>query len=379
MREKEMQRLQAVMRKQLEKEKRRQDMILIKAEENRKKTWEAEKRQQDIKLIKAEENCKKAEEKERVKQEKTEEKRLNKERSLQLKRLALAKAKALKKPNKDMCLADLKVFTHRESVHQMLSQIPGLQRHNSKDAFDVVKLEKNQVREKTVASWCVEEQAMEVDIHQLQQVEALERRVVSAGLQIKGWMHPEPESEREDLVYQEDNAVRRPNNPLDIAVMRLAELERGIDRSSEEEVTPGMRLWHQALGEVRSSAQLSLCIQQLQKFIDWDRPVMKVHCHRCQEGDNEELLLLCHGCDKGCHTYCHRPKITTVPEGKWFCYICVAKENAELLRSRKLQNRALGGGKRGKDKLDSGGSCAKKAKLAKDERYWLEMCRVLLA
>ncbi|CAB1456534.1 unnamed protein product [Pleuronectes platessa] len=84
--EKEMQRLQAVMRKQLETEKRRQDIMLIKAEENRKK----------------------AEEKERVKQEKTEEKRLNKERSLQLKRLALAKAKALKKPNKDMCLADLK-------------------------------------------------------------------------------------------------------------------------------------------------------------------------------------------------------------------------------------------------------------------------------
>ncbi|CAB1456533.1 unnamed protein product [Pleuronectes platessa] len=117
---------------------------------------------------------------------------------------------------------------------------------------------------------------MEVDIHQLQQVEALERRVVSAGLQIKGWMHPEPQSEREDLVYQEDNAWRRPNNPLDIAVMRLAELERGIDRSSEEEVTPGMRLWHQALGEVRSSAQLSLCIQQLQKSSTGTAPSRKV-------------------------------------------------------------------------------------------------------
>lgn len=34
-------------------------------------------------------------------------------------------------------------------------------------------------------SWCVEEQAKEVDIGMLQQVEALERKVVSAGLQVK--------------------------------------------------------------------------------------------------------------------------------------------------------------------------------------------------
>ncbi|XP_062257957.1 bromodomain adjacent to zinc finger domain protein 2B-like isoform X1 [Platichthys flesus] len=273
---------------------------------------------------------------------------------------------------------------------------------NSEDAFDVAKLEKREVSEKTLESWCVEEQAMEVDISQLQQVEALERRVVSAGLQIKGWMHPEPQSEREDLVYQEDkllsspapenkwqretspeklpgSVVRRPNNPLDIAVMRLAELEGNIDRSSEEEVSPGMRLWHKALGEVRSSAQLSLCIQQLQKSIDWDRPVMKVHCHRCQNGDNEELLLLCDGCDKGCHTYCHRPKISTVPDGKWYCHICVAKESGQLRRSRKQQNRTAVGEMRGRAKLDSPGSCAKKAKLAKDDRNWLEMCRVLLA
>lgn len=66
-------------------------------------------------------------------------------------------------------------------------------------------------------------------------------------------MHPEPQSEREDLVYHEhkfvsssapdkkaqrDNSqeelhgtvVRQPNNPLDIAVIRLAELERNIEQ-----------------------------------------------------------------------------------------------------------------------------------------------------
>ncbi|XP_041806612.1 bromodomain adjacent to zinc finger domain protein 2B isoform X3 [Chelmon rostratus] len=328
---------------------------------------------------------------------------------------------------------------------------------SSKDAIDVAELEKHEVSGDTVESWCVEEQAMEVDISQLQQVEDLERKVISASLQVKGWMHPEPQSERDDLVYHEHKLfsssapektgqsetsqeelpgtmVRRPNNPLDIAVIRLAELERNIERSSEEEAAPGMRLWHKALSEVRSSAQLSLCIQQLQKSIAWERSIMKVHCQLCQKGDNEELLLLCDGCDKGCHTYCHKPKITTVPDGDWFCPTCVAKssvcsvnqESGQSPRSRRQQSRTAGGGKKGSEvkrngKPSAGGElikeeaassnslpkkgtkefkkrkgddsppgsqagrdspvpCVKRAKTAKDNNSdGLAMCRVLLA
>uniref|UniRef100_A0A4W6FTJ4 Bromodomain adjacent to zinc finger domain 2B n=1 Tax=Lates calcarifer TaxID=8187 RepID=A0A4W6FTJ4_LATCA len=312
---------------------------------------------------------------------------------------------------------------------------------NSKDVIDVAELEKQEVSEKTVESWCVEEQAMEVDIGLLQKVEDLERKVVCASLQIKGWMHPEPQSEREDLVYHEHKLlsspapenkgqretspeeagamVRRPNNPLDIAVMRLDELERNIERRYEEEVAPGMRLWRKALCEVRSSAQLSLCIQQLQKSIAWERSIMKVHCLLCQKGDNEELLLLCDGCDKGCHTYCHKPKITTVPDGDWFCPTCVAKvhqhvlsvssqrgkKGSEVKRNSKpsvagelIKEEAASSNsvpkkgtkelkkRKGDDsppssqaKHDSPVSCAKKAKMPKDDTNGLAVCRVLLA
>lgn len=175
-------------------------------------------------------------------------------------------------------------------------------------------------------------------------------------------------------------------------------------QSSEEAAAPGMRLWHKALSDVRSSAQLSLCIQQLQKTITWERSIMKVvsvssnsyskslracfntddtvslktggslkghilvtdcncifllnymhimkfshgyinsltswciwlslfclqHCQLCQKGDDEELLLLCDGCDNGCHTYCHKPRITTVPEGNWYCPACVEKVHQQV-------------------------------------------------
>lgn len=47
-------------------------------------------------------------------------------------------------------------------------------------------------------------------------------------------------------------------------------------QSREEEGAAGVKLWHKALAEVRSSAQLSLCIGQLQKSINWERSISKL-------------------------------------------------------------------------------------------------------
>ncbi|XP_075613549.1 bromodomain adjacent to zinc finger domain protein 2B isoform X13 [Balearica regulorum gibbericeps] len=261
--------------------------------------------------------------------------------------------------------------------------------------IDINENEENQVTRDVVENWSVEEQAMEMDLAILQQVEDLERRVASASLQVKGWLCPEPASERDDLVYREHKSItrlhkkhdgdcagggehntssleRKSDNPLDIAVTRLADLERNIERrylksplsttiqikldnvgtvtvpapapsisgdgdGTEEDIAPGLRVWRRALSEARSAAQVALCIQQLQKSIAWEKSIMKVYCQICRKGDNEELLLLCDGCDKGCHTYCHRPKITTIPDGDWFCPACIAKASGQTLKIKKLQ------------------------------------------
>lgn len=58
------------------------------------------------------------------------------------------------------------------------------------------------------------------------------------------------------------------------------------------------------------------------------------YCQFCQKGDNEELLLLCDVCDKGYHTYCHKPQISTIPEGDWYCPSCIAKVIEPALKSR---------------------------------------------
>ena len=61
----------------------------------------------------------------------------------------------------------------------------------------------------------------------------------------------------------------------------------------------------------------------------------------CRKGDNEDLLLLCDGCDKGCHTYCHKPKITCIPEGDWYCPACISKVSSPFIKQCHLSTEIL--------------------------------------
>uniref|UniRef100_A0A674ERS8 Bromodomain adjacent to zinc finger domain, 2A n=1 Tax=Salmo trutta TaxID=8032 RepID=A0A674ERS8_SALTR len=244
--------------------------------------------------------------------------------------------------------------------------------------------------------WQVQERALETDVGALRWVEDLEQRVIAADLHLKmapqngrsdtdnntetpaagfqPYTVPEVDSTRDDLQYYEHDVDPRDDwivrtkkewsdlprvasHPLDLAVLRLANLERNIDRrylkeplwnlaevvrlapltpeesqmgqmdvmSLESEITPRLRTWRQALDRCRSAPQLCLCLLQLEKAIAWERSVVKVTCQVCRKGDNDEYLLLCDGCDRGCHMYCLRPKVTQVPEGDWFCPTCVSK------------------------------------------------------
>ncbi|CAH6778549.1 Baz2a [Phodopus roborovskii] len=238
--------------------------------------------------------------------------------------------------------------------------------------------------EEGVRSWSPKEKTYETDLAVLQWVEELEQRVVLSDLQIRGWTCPSPDSTREDLAYcehppdsQEDIPwrgrgregtipQRQNTNPLDLAVMRLAALEQNVERrylreplwAAHEvvvekallstpndapdgttteisyEITPRVRVWRQTLERCRSAAQVCLCMGQLERSIAWEKSVNKVTCLVCRKGDNDEFLLLCDGCDRGCHIYCHRPKMEAVPEGDWFCTVCLAQQVEEEFSQR---------------------------------------------
>lgn len=256
---------------------------------------------------------------------------------------------------------------------------------------------------------------MEMDIAVLQQVEELERKVTSASLQVKGWMYPEPQSEREDLVYHEHkpftklllageeqlageeaakggcSLVRRVNNPLDIAVTRLAELERNIERRGEEELAPGMKVWRKAMGEVCSAAQLSLCIQQLQKSIAWERSIMKVasgQSPKNKKKQQQQQQSRAGAAGRGGKTTTEvkqNRKPSSVASGE------ISEDDAASTSSstpkkvskepKKRKSPGEGSPATNQSKQDSTPVCVKKAKMAtsaRDNEKDLTLCRVLL-
>ncbi|XP_077598273.1 bromodomain adjacent to zinc finger domain protein 2A isoform X2 [Stigmatopora nigra] len=271
--------------------------------------------------------------------------------------------------------------------------------------FDLKEEKKERLLEALQQPWQVQDKAMETDKSALRWVEDLEQRVFAADLHLKAapqslndaeiktdapavefqpYTVPERDSTRADLQYYEHDCDPRDDwivrtkkewsglpriatHPVDLAVLRLANLERNIERrylkeplwnpadvmrlapltptpgedqpmdviSLESEITSRLRTWRQALDRCRSAPQLCLCLLQLEKAIAWERSVTKVTCQICRKGDNDDSLLLCDGCDRGCHMYCLRPRITQVPEGDWFCPNCVGKEESESPQSKK--------------------------------------------
>mmetsp|Transcript_15334 Transcript_15334/g.39028 ORF Transcript_15334/g.39028 Transcript_15334/m.39028 type:complete len:232 (+) Transcript_15334:294-989(+) len=45
-------------------------------------------------------------------------------------------------------------------------------------------------------------------------------------------------------------------------------------------------------------------------------------CGVCGQGDAEDQMILCDGCERGFHTYCLEPQMKQIPLGEWFCEEC---------------------------------------------------------
>ncbi|XP_070536234.1 bromodomain adjacent to zinc finger domain protein 2B-like isoform X4 [Ptychodera flava] len=205
-------------------------------------------------------------------------------------------------------------------------------------------------------------QQVAFDVHKstLQDVEALEDKVFSSSMQVKGWK-PRVKASSEDNMESLEMAERAGVNVIDAVKERLMSLEKSVERrylkaplsksnvqinldkmgrgqsqedrpsSPNEDVAKGLAMWRSAVKSATNISQLRMCIELLESSIAWEKSIMKVFCQFCRKGDNEELLLLCDGCDKGFHTYCFKPKMPSIPEGDWYCYECIYKATGECI------------------------------------------------
>ena len=103
------------------------------------------------------------------------------------------------------------------------------------------------------------------------------------------------------------------------------------DEELEEDETRGLRRWRNATSSAESVSQVGLCLNQLTQCIAWEKSIMRASCQLCHLDDNEAQLLLCDSCDKGFHTYCFKPTMENIPEGNWYCFICIGKAMGETV------------------------------------------------
>ncbi|XP_077993528.1 bromodomain adjacent to zinc finger domain protein 2B-like isoform X2 [Glandiceps talaboti] len=194
----------------------------------------------------------------------------------------------------------------------------------------------------------------------LEDVEALEDKVFSSSMQVKGWK-PKFKASTDDVMESLESAEKAGINSLDMIKDRLASLEKSVERrylkaplsksnvqiniekmgkgqhpderpsSPNEDIAKGLAMWRGAVKSATNSSQLRMCLELLENSIAWEKSIMKVFCQFCRKGDNEELLLLCDGCDKGFHTYCFKPKMSSIPDGDWYCYECIYKATGECI------------------------------------------------
>ena len=107
------------------------------------------------------------------------------------------------------------------------------------------------------------------------------------------------------------------------------EEEEGDEEESpntpQKNIPRGLQFWREGVKNAKTAAQLAMAFYVLETSIAWQKSIMKAYCQLCNNGDNEDSLLLCDGCDKGYHTYCFKPSLTNIPDGDWYCYECINK------------------------------------------------------
>lgn len=106
------------------------------------------------------------------------------------------------------------------------------------------------------------------------------------------------------------------NNKINMSIKLNQDLRnylKKIDSCRKQDenlsVTNELLRWRRLVNCAKSSSQIILYLNHLNKYIEWDKSIMKACCHICNLDDNEESLLLCDNCDLGYHTYCFLPKI----------------------------------------------------------------------
>jgi len=59
----------------------------------------------------------------------------------------------------------------------------------------------------------------------------------------------------------------------------------------------------------------------------------ELSCVKCKSQDDAPDMLICDACDRGWHIHCLKPKLTSIPEGDWYCPPCIEAQRKKAKSS----------------------------------------------
>ena len=79
--------------------------------------------------------------------------------------------------------------------------------------------------------------------------------------------------------------------------------------------------WQSSILTCTSGSALYLHIIHLDECISWQKSPENLRCKICRKKSDGANMLICDDCEKAFHTYCHKPRVRSIPEGDWFCKV----------------------------------------------------------
>ncbi|XP_034941274.1 bromodomain adjacent to zinc finger domain protein 1A isoform X2 [Chelonus insularis] len=142
-----------------------------------------------------------------------------------------------------------------------------------------------------------------------------------------------PDSQQQIRIRQMACAILQLSQAVESKYMKkpLGNDEKDKKHSSDEV----RERWEQSLMMSTSWSQLFLHVNTLEASLAWSKSILNARCRLCRKSRDAENMLLCDGCNKGHHLYCLKPKLTSVPEGDWFCSQCKPPETKPKPKRRR--------------------------------------------
>jgi hypothetical protein len=143
-----------------------------------------------------------------------------------------------------------------------------------------------------------------------------------------------------DLFYRRRWA-RGPNDEIFCDVKSVAEI------SKWESKTPLARLGktaHRVYSE-RDNADYRRAVDEARQHVaELEAELDGLLCNVCAAAPDtrdDQNIVICDGCEKGWHLWCHRTPLDSVPEGDWLCYDCTLARDPAAGPIARLVSRAL--------------------------------------